>query len=91
MITGLQVRAARGFLCWDRGDLAKKAIVPLSTVERMEMGEQLAGVSAKVVDAIQGTMEAEGIEFLDDGDAPGVRLHEKHEKPARRTTSTKHR
>ena len=88
MITGLQVRAARGFLCWDRGDLAKKAIVPLSTVERMEMGEQLAGVSAKAINAIQGTMEAEGIEFLDDGDAPGVRLHE---KAATRTTSTKHR
>jgi hypothetical protein len=41
----------------------------------MEMSEQLSDVSDKVVDAIQETMEAEGIEFLDDGAAPGVRLH----------------
>jgi hypothetical protein len=33
MITGLQIRAARAFLVWDRRDLSRKAVVPLGTVE----------------------------------------------------------
>jgi hypothetical protein len=61
--------------------------VPLSAIEHMEMSEQLSDVSDKVVDAIQETMEAEGIEFLDDGDAPGVRLHG---NPATGLATTKH-
>jgi len=80
MITGLQVRAARGFLVWDRRELAKKAVVPLSAIERIEMGERLTDRSGKAVKAIRTTMEAEGIEFLDDG-APGVRLHPKASNP----------
>jgi hypothetical protein len=32
VITGLQIRAARGFLAWDRRDLAKKAVVTIYTV-----------------------------------------------------------
>jgi hypothetical protein len=82
MITGLQVRAARGFLVWDRRELAKKAIVPLSAIERIEMGEKLADASGKAIKAIRTTMEAEGIEFLDDS-APGVRLHPKGSKRKR--------
>ena len=35
MITGPQIRAARGFLGWDRRDLAKKAVVTIYTVERI--------------------------------------------------------
>jgi len=87
MITGLQLRAARGFLCWDRSDLAKKAAVPLSAIERVETSEKLADVDGKVVAAIQVTIEAEGIEFLDDGDAPGVRLHG---KPRMGNATTRH-
>jgi hypothetical protein len=36
MINGLQIRAARGFLAWDRRDLAKKAVVTIYTLERIE-------------------------------------------------------
>ena len=43
MITGSQIRAARGFLAWDRRDLAKKAVVTIYTLERLETG---AGISA---------------------------------------------
>jgi ribosome-binding protein aMBF1 (putative translation factor) len=40
MISGLQIRAARGLLCWDRRDLARKSVVPLSMIERIETGER---------------------------------------------------
>jgi hypothetical protein len=64
MISGLQVRAARGFLCWDRGDLARKSVVPLSMIERIETGEKITGPLAAGLSAVQKTLEAEGIEFV---------------------------
>jgi hypothetical protein len=79
MIIGLQVRAARAFLVWDRRDLARRAVVPLSVIERIEMGEKITGRLAKALPALQATLEAAGIEFLD-GDEPGVKLRAKKGK-----------
>jgi hypothetical protein len=73
MIIGLQVRAARAFLVWDRRDLARGAVVPLSVIERIEMGKKITGTLAKALPALQATLEAAGIEVLD-GDEPGVKL-----------------
>jgi hypothetical protein len=42
-ITGKQVRAARGFLAWDRRDLAKKSVITLYTIERIETGAEMSG------------------------------------------------
>jgi hypothetical protein len=42
-ITGTQIRAARGFLAWDRRDLAKKSVVTLYTIERLETGNSVRG------------------------------------------------
>ena len=76
LITGPQIRAARGFLAWDRRDLAKKAVVTIYTVERIETGAEISGTAmVKGLAAIKGALEAEGIEFIDDADAPGVRIH----------------
>ena len=73
MISGPQVRAARGFLIWDRRDLAKKAVVTIYTVERLEMGAEISGTAmAKGLAAIKATLEAEGIEFTDDKGVLGV-------------------
>ena len=78
MITGLQVRAARGFLVWDRRDLARRAVVSLATIERIETGGPVSGKAMTVALAsIQATLEAEGIEFTDDNGVPGVRLYPK--------------
>jgi hypothetical protein len=35
-ITSTQIRAARGFLAWDRRDLAKKSVITLYTIECLE-------------------------------------------------------
>ena len=73
VVSGAQIRAARGFLCWDQRDLAMMAGVPLFAVERIETGEKIADPLASAMAAIQRAIEAAGIEFTD-GDGPGVKL-----------------
>jgi ribosome-binding protein aMBF1 (putative translation factor) len=81
MISGLQIRAARGFLAWDRRDLAKKAVVTIYVIERIETGAKISGTAmVKGLAAIQAALEAEGIEFADDKGVLGVRLHPKKRK-----------
>jgi hypothetical protein len=76
VITGPQVRAARGFLAWDRRDLARKAIVTIYTVERVEIYAETSGTAmAKGLAAIKAALEAEGIEFTNNKGALGVLLH----------------
>ena len=77
-ISGLQVRAARAFLVWDRRDLARRAVVSLSTIERIEMGGAVSGEGmTAALASVQATLEAEGVEFTDDNGVLGVRLHPK--------------
>ena len=78
MISGLQIRAARAFLVWDRRDLARKAAVPLGTIEHLETGTKASGKTMiAALSAIQAALEAEGIEFTEDDAVLGVRLHPK--------------
>jgi hypothetical protein len=74
VISGPQIRAARGFLAWTARELANKAV---ATVQKIESGELSASLAGLV--AIQATLAAEGIEFTNDEGVPGVRLH--HKKP----------
>ena len=75
MISGAQIRAARGLLSRTRHDLARRAVVSDATAYALENARgSVANVDAMA--AVQNTLEAEGIEFLV-GDAPGVRLHPK--------------
>ena len=76
MISGPQIRAARGFLAWTARDLANKAVVAIATVQKIESGELAASLAELV--AIQATFAAEGIEFTNDGGVPGVQLHDKN-------------
>ena len=79
MITGRQIRAARGYLAWDRRDLAQKAVVTVYTVERIETdGEIPRTTMSKAPSAVRAALEAEGIEVTDDAGVPGVRLRSKN-------------
>ena len=81
MINGRQIRAARGFLAWDRSDLAKKAVVALHIIERLEAGVEMSSAAMnKALTAIKSTFEAEGIEFTGDPTLLGVQLHVKKAK-----------
>jgi hypothetical protein len=65
-------------LGWTPRELARRAIVSDATVYALE---HVQGLTANVdaLAAVQATIEAEGIEFIN-GDAPGVRLHPKMSK-----------
>ena len=76
MISGAQVRAARALLGWTAKDLAQRASVGVSTVQRIENAQGIPNVHASNLASIQSTLEAAGIEFTN-GDAPGIRLRRK--------------
>ena len=75
LVRGSQIRAARAMLKWGVRDLAKSADVTPNTVSRIEADENaFLGTVQKLTDAL----EAEGIEFLQQGEnyGPGVRWRE---------------
>ena len=76
VISGAQVRAARAMVGWTALALAKKAVVPIFTLEWIEGDGKITSSDRKALAAIQETLEDGGIEFLS-GNAPGVRLHSK--------------
>jgi len=76
MITGLQIRAARGALGWSASQLAEKAGVALRTIARFEETNGIPPSRTNTLVDVVKTLEAAGIEFIgapDDG--PGIRLH----------------
>lgn len=83
-ITGAQVRMARAFLRWPVAELAKKAKVGISTVQRIEAVDGSPTISdglewrtearEKALAAIRTTLVTAGITFLpDDSRGFGVR------------------
>lgn len=73
MITGAQIRMARGYLRWSVEQLAKGAGVGLSTIRRMESVDGPPPSTVANLQAVQKTLEAEGIVFIDDNGG-GVKL-----------------
>ena len=73
MITGAQIRMARGYLRWSVEQLAKAAGVGLSTIRRMESVDGPPPSTVANLQAVQKTLEAEGIVFIDDNGG-GVKL-----------------
>jgi transcriptional regulator with XRE-family HTH domain len=74
LITGRQLRAARGLLGWGQIELAKKAKVAIGTIRRMESFDEEVGCQASTLYKVRTALEKGGIEFLHD-DKPGVRLN----------------
>ena len=76
MITGSQVRAAKALLRWSGDDLAKKAVIAISTIRRIEAEDGvLSTANIKTIDAVQKALEQAGVEFIGTPDhQPGVRL-----------------
>ena len=77
MITGAQMRAARGLLRWSASALAKKADVSLPTIQRMEKVDGVPSAYATNLDAVQKALELAGVEFIpENGSGAGVRFRE---------------
>ena len=62
MISGKQVRAARGLLGWSQQQLADRSLVSVSAVIRLERGE--SGSLSTTIDSVERTLRTSGIEFL---------------------------
>ena len=76
MITGSQLRMARGALKLGVRDIAKAAKVSPATVTRVESDQP---ANASTLAAIRAALEAAGVEFIaENGGGAGVRLR----KPA---------
>ena len=76
MLTGAQIRAARGALSWSLADLAAASSVSLSTVRRVEMTAGFSNVTRANLEAVKRALESAGIEFIGTpDDAPGIRIH----------------
>ena len=75
MITGAQMRMARGCLRWSVRDLEEKAGVSAATIKRMEETDGMPRSMAETIIKVQGALESAGIEFIaENGGGPGVRL-----------------
>jgi transcriptional regulator with XRE-family HTH domain len=74
VLTGAQMRAARGFLNWSVQDLSQRCGVSESAISRAERVDGVPGMQARNLDAVRAAFEAGGIEFIE---ATGLRLRGK--------------
>ena len=75
MITGAQIRMARGYLRWSVKELAEKAGVAESTIKRMEHDDGFPLARGPNILAVYKALRNAGIVFItENGGGPGVRL-----------------
>ena len=76
LLTGPQVRAARGLVAWSQTDLASAAGVGLATVQRLEKQDGMLRGMTDTIWKVRKALEKAGIIFIDgDGSTgPGVKL-----------------
>jgi transcriptional regulator with XRE-family HTH domain len=75
MITGAQLRMARGYLRWSAKELADRAGVAESTIKRMEHDEGFPIARGANIEAVYRTLTEAGIIFLpENGGGVGIRL-----------------
>jgi ribosome-binding protein aMBF1 (putative translation factor) len=76
-LSSAQIRAARALLKWSAADLARESSLGANTVRRAEVAEQGTSLTAANELAIRRTLEAAGVEFIDEnGGGVGVRFRE---------------
>jgi ribosome-binding protein aMBF1 (putative translation factor) len=71
MITGTQIRVARGLLRWSPQELARRAKISVATIKRSEAAEGEPAITLANAAAIRRALEAGGVSF---GEENSVRL-----------------
>ncbi len=80
-LTASQIRAARALLRWSAEELAQQSGVGVATIRRAEVSEDKTSLTIPNDSAIRASLEAAGVEFIDEnGGGPGVRLR-KRQRP----------
>ena len=78
MITGRQIRAARGLLGWSGNETALESGVTRNTIHRLESFDDVPPSRSHSLIELQKAFEKAGIEFIGGpGEGPGVRLWRK--------------
>lgn len=78
MLSGRQIRAARGLLGISAKQLAELADVGWATIQRLEKVDLSETVRSGTLERVKEALEAEGVEFIGDPLlTPGVRLRAK--------------
>ena len=78
------IRAARALLRWEQRDLAQASSVSLPTIKRLESQPGAMAAHMSTVSALRKSLEAAGIEFIDEnGGGPGVRLRKRQPRRTR--------
>ena len=74
-LTSAQIRAARALLRWSAEDLARESTLGVTTIRRAELAEGETSMTTANDLVVRRTLEAAGVEFIDEnGGGPGVRL-----------------
>jgi nucleotide sugar dehydrogenase len=74
-LTSAQIRAARSLIRWSAEDLARQSALSVATIRRAELMEEQTSMTTANDIAVRRTLEAAGVEFIDEnGGGPGVRL-----------------
>lgn len=75
MLTGAQIRMARGHMRWSVAELARLSGVSGATIKRMEDVDHVPSALGDNLAKVQRTFEAAGVEFIpENGGGVGVRL-----------------
>jgi hypothetical protein len=73
-LTGRQIRAARALIGWNAEQLSRSSAVSVRTIRRAELGDDFTSMTTANDLAVRRALEAAGVEFIDNGSGPGVRL-----------------
>lgn len=80
MITGIQIRAARGLLGWSAQEAAEKSGLTRETIQRLERYSDVPPSRSQSLVDLRKAFELAGVEFIGGpGDGPGVRLWKKQD------------
>ncbi|MEY4591437.1 MAG: hypothetical protein RIR18_332 [Pseudomonadota bacterium] len=73
MIKPAQIRAARSLLSWSQQELADRAVLSLTAINRLELGQVDTRIST--LEAVEDAFQKAGIEFINERDGSfGVKL-----------------
>ncbi|MND45307.1 hypothetical protein D3C80_361620 [compost metagenome] len=90
VVTGAQLRAARGLLNMSVSDLAERTGLALNTVRKAESTNAAAPVTAANAKLLTSTLEAAGVMFIPAGThGAGVQLQSPDQEPLKRRRPSK--
>jgi hypothetical protein len=87
MLTGRQIRGARAMLGWSARELADRAGLSLSAIQRAEVSNDIPNMRAPNLNQVQRALEDGGITFFAAGETPrpggvGMRLRIRLTRPS---------